>query len=305
MDAAVPSERRAAQPVRSRVAIGSIGVAFVGLPALKWVQIRYLHEWWWEVGRDALVLLAAGAVASVVRGVRPSLRLLRGAAWSPDPGPPGARPAVPAAVVWASVVSIVLIVCTGVLSLRGSFGAAQLLGLALVPTVAALVAASRARSGVAPAPAVSAIAWTVVPPSVVWFVALELVPLLVSRPGPAPKAVGEMVVLLCLTAPVEELVFRGLLLLAALEPWLLGWGPSGPIPAEVRNVIVLAAAFACWHVPDAVCRGESLPLTLLVTFLGGLAFTIARLRGRSLLAPILLHAAFNGSGTAFGFARPG
>jgi uncharacterized protein len=103
-----------------------------------------------------------------------------------------------------------------------------------------------------------------------------------------------------LTAIPEEFAFRGVLLGSALRLW----GPW-------RASLVTSALFGLWHIAPtfgtmsdnhefrgaaASAGGQALLVlgAVAVTFLAGLAFCWLRLRSRSLIAPILAHAAING-----------
>ena len=119
------------------------------------------------------------------------------------------------------------------------------------------------------------------------------------------QLVRELVVdVVLLTAIPEEFAFRGVLLGSAVELW-------GPL----RGALAVSALFGLWHVePTLATMGDnpavsgasgSAPGRLLVvlgavavTFVGGLVFAWLRLRSRSLLAPVLAHAATNGLGLA-------
>ena len=102
------------------------------------------------------------------------------------------------------------------------------------------------------------------------------------------------------TAIPEEFAFRGVLLGSALKLW----GPW-------RASLVSSALFGLWHIaptlgttPDnqefrgaaASVAGQVLLVlgAIAVTFAGGLGFCWLRLRSRSLVAPVLAHAATNG-----------
>jgi membrane protease YdiL (CAAX protease family) len=110
--------------------------------------------------------------------------------------------------------------------------------------------------------------------------------------------IGVSIVLL--TAIPEEFAFRGVLLGSALRLW----GPW-------RASLVTSALFGLWHIAPtfgtmsdnhefrgaaASAGGQALLVlgAVAVTFLAGLAFCWLRLRSRSLIAPILAHAATNG-----------
>ena len=103
-----------------------------------------------------------------------------------------------------------------------------------------------------------------------------------------------------LTAIPEEFAFRGVLLGSALRLW----GPW-------RASLVTSALFGLWHIAPtfgtmsdnhefrgaaASAGGQALLVlgAVAVTFLAGLAFCWLRLRSRSLIAPVLAHAATNG-----------
>ena len=103
-----------------------------------------------------------------------------------------------------------------------------------------------------------------------------------------------------LTAIPEEFAFRGVLLGSALRLW----GPW-------RASLVTSALFGLWHIAPtlhtmsdnrefagaAAHTGGQVLLVLgsvAVTFVAGLVFCWLRLRSRSLIAPIMAHAAING-----------
>jgi membrane protease YdiL (CAAX protease family) len=110
--------------------------------------------------------------------------------------------------------------------------------------------------------------------------------------------VGVPIVLL--TAIPEELAFRGVLLGSGLRLW----GPW-------RASLITSALFGLWHIAPTlhtmsdnhVFRGEAASIagqtllvlgSIVVTFAAGLAFCWLRLRSRSLIAPVIAHAATNG-----------
>jgi membrane protease YdiL (CAAX protease family) len=103
-----------------------------------------------------------------------------------------------------------------------------------------------------------------------------------------------------LTAIPEEFAFRGVLLGSALRLW----GPW-------RASLVTSALFGLWHIAPtlhtmsdnravagaaASLAGQILLVlgAIAVTSAGGLIFCWLRLRSRSLIAPVLAHAATNG-----------
>ena len=110
--------------------------------------------------------------------------------------------------------------------------------------------------------------------------------------------VGVPIVLL--TAIPEELAFRGVLLGSGLRLW----GPW-------RASLITSALFGLWHIAPTLhtmsdnhaFRGEAASIagqallvvgSIVVTFAAGLAFCWLRLRSRSLIAPVMAHAATNG-----------
>ena len=110
--------------------------------------------------------------------------------------------------------------------------------------------------------------------------------------------VGVPIVLL--TAIPEELAFRGVLLGSGLRLW----GPW-------RASLITSALFGLWHIAPTLhtmsdnhmFRGEAASIagqallvlgSIVVTFAAGLAFCWLRLRSRSLIAPVIAHAATNG-----------
>src|SRR5215468_8510461 len=103
-----------------------------------------------------------------------------------------------------------------------------------------------------------------------------------------------------LTAIPEELAFRGVLLGSALKLW----GPW-------RASLITSALFGLWHIAPtlgtmsdnhefrgaaASVGGETLLVlgAIAVTSVAGLVFCWLRLRSKSLIAPIMAHAATNG-----------
>jgi CAAX protease family protein len=110
--------------------------------------------------------------------------------------------------------------------------------------------------------------------------------------------VGVSIVLL--TAIPEEFAFRGVLLGSALQLW----GPW-------RASLITSALFGLWHIEPtlhtmrdnravagaaASTGGQVLVVlgAIAVTFVAGLLFCWLRLRSRSLIAPVMAHAATNG-----------
>jgi uncharacterized protein len=110
--------------------------------------------------------------------------------------------------------------------------------------------------------------------------------------------VGVSIVLF--TAIPEEFAFRGVLLGSALRLW----GPW-------RASLITSALFGLWHITptlhtmsdnravgglSATVGGQVLLVlgSIAVTFVAGLAFCWLRLRSRSLIAPVMAHAAING-----------
>jgi uncharacterized protein len=106
--------------------------------------------------------------------------------------------------------------------------------------------------------------------------------------------------IVALTAIPEELAFRGLLLGSGLRLW----GPW-------RAALISSALFGLWHIAPtlhtmsdnravsgaaASVGGQVLLVAgaVAVTFLAGLAFCWLRLRSRSLIAPVIAHAATDG-----------
>jgi membrane protease YdiL (CAAX protease family) len=103
-----------------------------------------------------------------------------------------------------------------------------------------------------------------------------------------------------LTAIPEELAFRGVLLGSALRLW-----------SPWRASLVTSALFGLWHIAPtlhtmsdnrafagaaASLAGQVLLVlgAIAVTFAAGLIFCWLRLRSRSLIAPVIAHAAANG-----------
>jgi uncharacterized protein len=116
------------------------------------------------------------------------------------------------------------------------------------------------------------------------------------------------------TAIPEEFAFRGVLLGSGLRLW----GPW-------RASLITSALFGLWHIAPTlhtmsdnhVFRGASGSVggqvllvlgSIAVTFVAGLVFCWLRLRSRSLIAPIIAHAATNGLALAvawFAVHQPG
>ena len=103
-----------------------------------------------------------------------------------------------------------------------------------------------------------------------------------------------------LTAIPEEFAFRGVLLGSGLRLW----GPW-------RASLITSALFGLWHIAPTlhtmsgnhVFRGAAASVagqvllvlgSVAVTFVAGLVFCWLRLRSRSLIAPVMAHAATNG-----------
>jgi len=103
-----------------------------------------------------------------------------------------------------------------------------------------------------------------------------------------------------LTAIPEEFAFRGVLLGSALRLW-----------GSWRAALITSALFGLWHIAPtihtmgdnravggaAASTGGQVLLVLgsiAVTFIAGLVFCWLRLRSRSLIAPVMAHAATNG-----------
>lgn len=103
-----------------------------------------------------------------------------------------------------------------------------------------------------------------------------------------------------LTAIPEEFAFRGVLLGSALRMW-------GPLRAS----LVTSVLFGLWHIAPTLgtmsdnheFRGAAASVAgqvllvlgaIAVTFIAGLAFCWLRLKSRSLIAPVMAHAATNG-----------
>ncbi len=92
------------------------------------------------------------------------------------------------------------------------------------------------------------------------------------------------------TAVFEEVLFRAVLLGALLERWSTSTALAGS-----------AVAFGLWHIVPAwetaegstTAIGGSILATVLLTTLAGVAFGLLRLWSRSVVAPILAHAATN------------
>ncbi|MEV6431437.1 CPBP family intramembrane glutamic endopeptidase [Nocardia sp. NPDC051463] len=83
----------------------------------------------------------------------------------------------------------------------------------------------------------------------------------------------------------EELVFRG-----TLEPLL------DTTFGSRAGLLFGAGTFGLWHIHPARAAGDSVPVTVAATALGGLVFGLLRRRCDSATAPALLHLAFNGGG---------
>jgi membrane protease YdiL (CAAX protease family) len=92
------------------------------------------------------------------------------------------------------------------------------------------------------------------------------------------------------TVVFEELLFRGVLLGAAMRLW------RTPVAVAVTSV-----AFGLWHLPDTIntTSGSASHVfwavvgTIAVTIAGGVLFAWLRLRSKSLVASVLAHVATN------------
>jgi membrane protease YdiL (CAAX protease family) len=89
------------------------------------------------------------------------------------------------------------------------------------------------------------------------------------------------------TVWTEETIFRGLLQTLAVR----ALGPSA-------GLVLQAAAFGLWHIPDARKTGEPILGTVLATGLAGWVFGWLAERSGSVLAPVLAHLAINEAGAA-------
>lgn len=104
----------------------------------------------------------------------------------------------------------------------------------------------------------------------------------------ADLATGELLVKALWTIPVgtamvEELIFRAVVLAAAMR----ALGTS-------RGVMMSAVIFGLWHIPPIFGDGPAAVLgTVAATTAAGVAFALVRLRARSVLAPMLAHVATN------------
>jgi membrane protease YdiL (CAAX protease family) len=98
------------------------------------------------------------------------------------------------------------------------------------------------------------------------------------------------------TAAFEELAFRGVLLA------LLNRTFSGPVA-----VVIDSALFGLWHIVPSLATARANDIVgaghlgfvlgaVLTTCVGGLVFCLVRKQGGHLLAPFLLHVAFNDTG---------
>lgn len=89
-----------------------------------------------------------------------------------------------------------------------------------------------------------------------------------------------MVVAVVFAAPViEEIIFRGFLLNAGI-----GYGPNGKRVA----IIITSLLFALAH------SQYNSPVTFIMIFVMSVIFCLVRIQTNSLLAPIILHALYNG-----------
>jgi membrane protease YdiL (CAAX protease family) len=87
------------------------------------------------------------------------------------------------------------------------------------------------------------------------------------------------------TVWTEETIFRGVLQTLAVR----AIGPSA-------GLVLQAAAFGLWHIPDARKAGDPIVGTVLVTGLAGWVFGKLAERTGSVLAPVLAHLAINEAG---------
>lgn len=89
-----------------------------------------------------------------------------------------------------------------------------------------------------------------------------------------------MVVAIIFAAPIiEEIIFRGFLLNAGI-----GYGPNGRRVAIFITSLLFALAHAQYHSP----------VTFIMIFVMSVIFCLTRIHTNSLLAPIILHALYNG-----------
>jgi membrane protease YdiL (CAAX protease family) len=93
------------------------------------------------------------------------------------------------------------------------------------------------------------------------------------------------------TVWTEETIFRGVLQTLAVR----AIGPSA-------GLVLQAAAFGLWHIPDARKTGEPILGTVLVTGLAGWLFGRLAERSGSMLAPVLAHLAINEAGAVAALA---
>jgi membrane protease YdiL (CAAX protease family) len=137
-----------------------------------------------------------------------------------------------------------------------------------------------------------AVLWAVAPATLWWVVILfygamrsdrfngTLGDFEVLADGAAGKALGTVIVI----GFGEELLFRGLLLVAAGRAKLSGCG-----------YVIVSVSFGAWHVPDALSEGWVITVGTFVamTAVSQLVLVPLRLRSRTLAGPALLHAANN------------
>jgi membrane protease YdiL (CAAX protease family) len=134
----------------------------------------------------------------------------------------------------------------------------------------------------------------------VWLAMLLLVPYVIlvplfaltgrlDLPAALPALAGPAVLFYLAHAFLEEIVFRGLILLALVQAW--GRGTRG----FVKSLVVSSLFFAAMHLLN-VLGGNSLPLVLLQSagaFFLGIAFAALVLAGGSVYPAALLHGAAN------------
>ena len=105
-------------------------------------------------------------------------------------------------------------------------------------------------------------------------------------------AVGVLGAQLLANAPLEEAVFRGLL----LRQLLLRARLRGGIGSVVIATAIAAIVFALWHIPVRLhegYRGVDLLASLLIAALGGALVSYMYIRSGNLLIIVVLHGLFN------------
>lgn len=257
----------------------------IALPVGKHLQVREGHDT--EVVRQG-ILVGIGIVLVLglagPRGVTTWQLALPGQVWPPAPDQ-RRRLLLGALGPWLCAVSVVVYLDGG-----SRFAILATAGSGLIPVVA-LAYLEWARRAVLPKPD-RAVLWAVGPATLWWAVILffgairsdrfdgSLGDFEVLGQGATARALGTVLVI----GFGEELLFRGLLLVAAARSGLSG-----------GSYLIVSISFGLWHVPDAWPNGwvVTVGTFLAMAAVSQLVFVPLRLRSRTLAGPALLHAANN------------